>query len=205
MTEYEIAVVAISTIAGPILAVQAQKWIERAGERRRSKLQVFYWLMATRATRLANEHVQALNRIELEFRGRNQKEKKVRDAWRLYADKLNETITETESALVTWSAERVNLFTELLFTMSEVLGFNFDRVQLKRGVYYPRGHGDVELKQQQILAGLAKVLSGEQSLQMRITEFPVSQDAVAVQLATHEKIQKLLAGESELRVSITKD
>jgi uncharacterized protein DUF6680 len=78
MTGWEIAIIAAATIAGPILAVQAQKWVERATERRRGQLQVFYWLMATRATRLSNEHVQALNRIELVFRGRSAKKKAVR-------------------------------------------------------------------------------------------------------------------------------
>lgn len=40
----------IATIAGPILAVQAQKWLERLRERRNRKFCVFQQLMATRAS-----------------------------------------------------------------------------------------------------------------------------------------------------------
>ena len=42
-----------ATILGPILAVQAQKAIERFRERRGRKLWVFHTLMGTRAARLA--------------------------------------------------------------------------------------------------------------------------------------------------------
>lgn len=59
----------IATIAGPILAVQAQKWLERLRERRNRKLKVFQQLMATRASRLSTDHVQALNMIDLVFYG----------------------------------------------------------------------------------------------------------------------------------------
>jgi len=176
MTELEIAIVAAATIARPVLAVQAQKFIERATQRRNAQLQVFYWLMATRATRLSTEHVQALNRIELEFRGRSAKEKAVRDAWRLYADKLNEGApAQTEAALMAWATSRDQLFTELVFSMSQALGYDFDRVQIMRGVYYPRGHGEIEERQRNILISLERVLDGSQAIPMKVTEFPFQQ------------------------------
>jgi hypothetical protein len=74
----------LATIAGPILAVQAQKWVERATEKRRQRLMIFTTLMNTRATRLAPDHVQALNMIDLVFNGKNAKDKAVIDAWRQY-------------------------------------------------------------------------------------------------------------------------
>ena len=57
----------LAVILGPILAVQAQKAIERWRERRNRKLWVFKTLMATRGSRLSPNHVQALNMIDLEF------------------------------------------------------------------------------------------------------------------------------------------
>lgn len=157
--------------------------------------------MATRATRLANEHVQALNRIELEFRGRSAKEKAVRDAWRLYADKLNERVENDNEALLTaWSARRDQLFTELLFSMSKALGFGFDRVQIMRGIYYPRGHGEMEERQRNILIGLERVLSGSQPIPMRITEAPQSPEAAALQVALIDKMAKAYADDGALRV-----
>jgi cytochrome bd-type quinol oxidase subunit 1 len=58
-----------STLLGPILAVQAQKWVEVFRERRGRKLWVVQQLMATRAARVSAEHVQALNMIDLVFYG----------------------------------------------------------------------------------------------------------------------------------------
>ena len=58
----------LATVSGPILAVQAQKFIERARARRESRLSIFYRLMTFRATPLAPERIQALNMIDLEFR-----------------------------------------------------------------------------------------------------------------------------------------
>jgi hypothetical protein len=54
-------------ILGPILAVQIQKFIDRAKESRSRRLWVFKTLMATRHATLSIDHVSALNRIDLEF------------------------------------------------------------------------------------------------------------------------------------------
>ena len=59
----------VSTILGPVLAVQAQKWVERARERKNRKAWIFHTLMATRGNRTDVNHVQALNMIELGFYG----------------------------------------------------------------------------------------------------------------------------------------
>ncbi|MHA6848823.1 DUF6680 family protein [Ralstonia syzygii] len=50
-----------ATIAGPILAVQAQKWVERAREATNRRSLIFTTLMATRQSRISMEHVRALN------------------------------------------------------------------------------------------------------------------------------------------------
>ena len=59
--------VILATLAGPVIAVQTQKWIERATERRRRRLQIFSVLMSNRATRISDDFVRALNLIDLEF------------------------------------------------------------------------------------------------------------------------------------------
>lgn len=201
MTATEFLIIC-ATISGPVLAVQTQKWIERATERRRGQLQVFYWLMASRATRLSTEHVQALNRIELEFRGKSSKEKAVRDAWRLYADKLNERFENTEVGLANWASSRDTLFTELMFKMSTALGFDFDRVQIMRGVYYPRGHGELEDRQRKILIQLEQLLDGNLSLPIAVTSAPSSPEAAELQQKLAEKMTTAYAEDGALRVTI---
>jgi hypothetical protein len=91
MTGIEIIVIAAATVAGPILAVQAQKWVERATERRRARRSIFHALMSNRATRLSDDFVRALNLIDLEFSpgklGVRAKDRAVIDAWRfLFGD-----------------------------------------------------------------------------------------------------------------------
>ena len=60
----------IAVIAGPILAVQAQKFVESFREKKQRRSAIFKTLMSTRAERLHREHVQALNMIDIEFYGR---------------------------------------------------------------------------------------------------------------------------------------
>ncbi len=79
-----------ATLLSPLLAVRVQKLIEKHSEKRNIKVNIFTELMATRSTaaRLSNEHVRALNMIDLAFYGdikgsiskRTKSEKKVLDA-----------------------------------------------------------------------------------------------------------------------------
>jgi hypothetical protein len=204
MTTTEILIV-LATVSGPILAVQAQKWIERARETRRQKRHIFATLMATRATRLAQEHVQALNAIEMEFRGRSASDRAVVNAWRLYADKLNERFPETEAGVTAWGQQREALFIDLLEALSQALGYRFDRVQLMRGVYYPRGHGEKEEIERRILIGAVRVLAGEQPISMNVTSFPMSSEAAEL----NEKVQKglldCLTGKRAVHVSMKQE
>ena len=62
-------VLVFATLMGPVLAVQAQKWVERARERGNTKRWITYTLMATRGARLSQEHVNALNAIDLAYYG----------------------------------------------------------------------------------------------------------------------------------------
>jgi hypothetical protein len=111
-----------ATLLSPLIAVQVQKWIEATREKRDAQRQVFYDLMATRASRLAPKHVEALNRIDLEFALRG-KEKAVVNRWRIYADHLNswdEDFNETQKT--NWYSKMDDLFLDLLEAMSSALG-----------------------------------------------------------------------------------
>ncbi|MER1680562.1 hypothetical protein KC846_19100, partial [Enterobacter hormaechei] len=56
-----------ATLISPLLAVRVQKIIEKSTEKRNIKINIFTELMATRSAeaRLSNEHVRALNMIDL--------------------------------------------------------------------------------------------------------------------------------------------
>jgi hypothetical protein len=57
----------VAVLLGPILAIQAEKFLHSRRERRQRKLEVFRTLMANRAAGLSPAHVEALNRIDIEF------------------------------------------------------------------------------------------------------------------------------------------
>ncbi|GIU03407.1 hypothetical protein TUM4261_00750 [Shewanella sp. c952] len=176
--EYKEIIMVIAVIAGPILAVQAQKYLESIKENKRRKMGLFHTLMSTRANRVSQAHVSALNMIDLEFYGktlfgkRSQSagEKKITNAWKVYNDHLNEKFTKDR--LGAWADKRDDLFTALLYAMSQHLGYDFDEVQLKRDCYKPMAHGDVEAEQQKIREGIVAVLDGKKSIPMAVTYLP---------------------------------
>jgi hypothetical protein len=191
------ALLIVATILGPILAVQAQKAVERATEQRRQKLSVFHVLMATRAARVSPEHVQALNRIELQFGGgrvfglilwQTAAERAVIEAWRIYYDKLSNKGEQTEDAIKAWNERCGDLFIDLMYAMSKALGYSFDKVQLMRGAYYPVAHSEADLAQLSIRRNFAALLSGKQAINMNVVGLPLSPEAVELQ----QRLQKLL-------------
>ena len=132
MTTTEIIIVA-STLVAPLLAVQAQKWLERFREDSERKLRVFKTLMATRAAYVSPEHVQALNMIDLEFQG--VKFKSVRTEWKTYLDHLSSYPKDDEKLQALWGEKRVDFLASLLMKMGKSLDYEFDEVHIKKGIY----------------------------------------------------------------------
>ncbi len=80
--------IVFATLLGPVLAVQAQKWLEKTRAINERRNFIFRVLMATRATRLSPNHVEALNAIPVEFYSRGAKLKQIVDDWHTYLDTL---------------------------------------------------------------------------------------------------------------------
>lgn len=204
-------VMVAATVAGPILAVQAQKWIERIRERRQRKQQLFQQLMATRAARLSAEHVQALNMIDLVFYGshffgihrRSKTERAVIETWREYHDHLGTQYPEGGGPA--WNARLEELFTNLLFAIATDVRFKFDRVQLKKGVYSPQAHGELEREQIAARKLALEVLGGKRAIKMDVASFPVDEDALKAQTAVSTALVAALEGKGALNVSIKSD
>ena len=155
----------LATILGPIIAVQLQKFIEWTSERRNRRDILFKTLMATRAVRAGSlDHVQALNMIDLYFDGKSQKEKNVRNAWKMYFDQLERRLDPNAPDVSAQIEKAVDLLVDLLHAMSEALGYDFDKVQIKRGAYYPQGHHDDATARQIIRDGMVRVALGQAAL-----------------------------------------
>jgi hypothetical protein len=207
MTEAELIVVALATVAGPILAVQAQKWIERAGERRRSRRAIFHALMSNRATRLNDDFVRALNLIDLEFSPRKfggTKDRAVIDAWRALFGEYHASPADgaTLDEMRSWNERISERIVSLLFAMSKALGYDFSEEQLRRGIYYPKGRVDLEQTQLAILNGLRQILEGRAALPMKVTEIPSSPELIAAQIAMMQKTTASYGENGALKVQV---
>jgi hypothetical protein len=188
--------IVFATLLGPVLAVQAQKWVERRNERNRRRQWIFETLMATRSSVLAQRHVEALNAIPFAFRGCE----KIVQAWNIYLDHLNTNFSD--ATLAVWSNKSIDLFIALLQKMSEFLGYDFDEVELRKGHYFPKGHVQFEADEEAIRRGVAALLKGELALPMEVRGFPVDQEAIAVQKDLQKGLFAWLRGETAPRVRI---
>jgi hypothetical protein len=204
-------IIIVAVLVAPILAVQVQKWTERFRERQGRKLRIFHTLMSTRMARLSPYHVEALNMIDTEFYsttlsrvlGRRKKEQAVVDAWTSYLDHLNSLSEKpTDAELQTWSTHKDDLFIELLFQMSRCVGYDFDRVHLKRSIYSPRAHGDEELDQRMIRENLVAITSGNKALPMTLV---VSDESLKSQNALQASLLEFYDGKRSIRVKIDSD
>ena len=160
-------------ILGPILALTIQSEVARYREKRDRKLKIFRDLMASRATRLSPKWVEGLNAIEVEFYAKSGKDKKVIDAWRVYCDHLNSfPQTGDASQASAWADKSQELIINLLYEMAQSLGYDYDKVGLKRNIYVPMGWGEIEIETHLLRKASLAVFSGSKPLKMSI-EGPV--------------------------------
>lgn len=166
MNNYEIITIT-AILIGPILAVQVDKFIARNRDTRNRKLSIFKTLMATRSATLSYQHVEALNRIDLEFKG--SKYIKVVNAWNEYLDELSQPNDYNDKTVQRNILERREEYLALLlFEMGKTLGYNFDKVTIKRNAYTPQGHVNIESENQFIRKGLIDIIQGKLTIPMTI-------------------------------------
>jgi hypothetical protein len=158
-----------ATFLGPIIAVQLTRWLDNGKERRDRKFQIFNILMATRAYNVSYGHVEALNRIDVEFSGN--KDKDVIDAWKAYHDHLS----NRNLSIDVWIEKRITLFSELLYKMSQNLGYNFDKTYIKNMSYSPERHEIIENDQEKLRTAVLSLLQ-HGSIPISITNFPTVQN-----------------------------
>jgi hypothetical protein len=94
----------------PLIAVLLQKWFEKVGSTHKQRLWIFRTLMSLRSAPLEPSHVQALNMITLDFRGRRYAQ--VRRRWEIYLKHLSTPATDQD-----WNKKRGELLANLLVDM----------------------------------------------------------------------------------------
>lgn len=173
MTLTDALLIAATTVS-PLIAVQVTRWLDDRKERQGRKLQVFKVLMATRATTIAPQHVEALNRIDLEFSAKRKDEKAVLDAWQQYLDHLSNSQMEAAA----WALRRVDLLVELLHLMGKSVGYDFNKTQVKNGIYLPTAHSRLEEEQQQFRSMMLELLDGKRLLPLWVANLPQQETTI---------------------------
>lgn len=145
------AAIVFATLLGPVLAVQAQKWLERRREAKSRKEWVFYMLMTNRRAQLHPDFVRALNTIDIAFNGgreskRSKAENEVIRAWRDHHHVLTVGPGQNADAgmFKQWHDAIEEKFTNVLQAISQDLDYSFDRETLRNGGYYTKGVVDHE-------------------------------------------------------------
>jgi hypothetical protein len=121
---------------------------------------------------------------------RTSREQQVLDSWKEYLDHLNNKATDDQISL--WVAKGEELFTNLLFAISQELGYKFDRVLLKRGSYSPIAHGEIEAEQTELRKATLSLVTGKHALKMNVVGFPVDQEAIDVNKTVVANLGKAL-------------
>lgn len=188
--------IVFATMVGPVLAVQTQKWLERKSGIRNRRIAIFRTLMATRATWLSPAHVEALNAIPIEFHGNKQGLKKIVEAWKSYLDHLSQPAMPEQ----VWIDKRFDLFVDLLHTIASFLMYNFTKLEIRREVYAPKLHGDIETDHTIIRQGLVKLFKGEFAIPMDVQSFPTDPAFIQNQIALQQSLIEWLDGRQVVKV-----
>lgn len=162
-----IIAIAVAILFGPVAAVQIDRFISRHREKDDRKHDIFKTLMATRGNPISYKHVEALNKIDLEFFD-DRKYTKVVEAWKEYFDNLSQTVDDEH--LRAWSAKNEDLLANLLLEMSRSLGYKFDKVLIKRNIYYPRGQWNTEQEIAFIRRWLVEIVLGQRSIPFELIQ-----------------------------------
>lgn len=150
-------------LVSPVIALELEKWLGSRRATRDRKLYIFKTLMTYRATPLSPLFVQALNLIDVEFG--SAKEKLVRDAWKELLDHFY-----NYKAAADPQDKTRDLTAVLLAAMGKSLGYDFDKVYLKKAAYYPEGLGNVEIEQNTLRRNLLDLLDGKRKFPVAIFE-----------------------------------
>jgi hypothetical protein len=136
----------LALLCGPILALLAQRALDWLREKDKRRKALYFKLMSTRATWLANEHVEALNSIDIVFT----RDEKIRRLWKTCLDHL-----ATPEAGSEWNETLTDLRVDLYQAIGHKLGYRYTTDYIKRGIYFPKHYVTVQENQNKMLAGLA--------------------------------------------------
>ncbi len=162
------ALTILALLGGPLAAVLLTREADRWRDARQRRLDVFRVLMRTRASRVAVDHVGALNLIPLEFFGHD----KIIDKYKQYIANLNLPNPTRAEDYERFTKARNDLFLELMFEIGSGLRYKFDRHELDGLSYTPQLFVDDENRNRLGQARLTEILDGKRAFPVRFVLGP---------------------------------
>jgi hypothetical protein len=161
----------LAIFLGPITALWVQRLLDRFREVRRQKENLYATLMRLRGASLTPEYVNALNLIDMVFKGDGKSERLIRAKWKALMDHFN-----TKSSEKGWGEKRQDLNVDLLAAIGEHLGYKFEPSHIKRQVYFPQALSDQWEESNRLRKQLLEVLDGRGTRKIPValfeTKFP---------------------------------
>lgn len=87
-----------------------------------------------------------------------------------------------------WLDKCNDLLPDLLYEMGSSLGFEFDKVHIKKAGYIPKGYADAENELNYIRRATIEVLDGKRAIPLDVISIPGDPEATA----TQNELQKVL-------------
>lgn len=140
----------------PTIAILVGRYLEDRRKHSDRRFEILKTLIATRSSRLDPEHVRALNLIDIEFSGNSKMEQEIRDKWQLYRQHLRTTRSPSNTS--TWDQRTSDLLHDLLYSISQRLGYKLSRSGIESGSYYPDLYLNIEVTKLENLDLLNKKL-----------------------------------------------
>jgi hypothetical protein len=153
-------------VLGPVLALLAQRALDFLREKGERQKKLYFTLMGTRALFNQQEHVQALNSIDVIF----SKDGNIRDLWRRCLDHL-----ATDEVNPGWLDTLDTLRVDLYQAIGNKLGYHYTTEYIKRGIYFPKYHSNLVTNQNKLLEGFAKAVESGK-LKVEVVETPPAEE-----------------------------
>lgn len=158
--------IVFATLLGPIIAVLITRWQDARDRTHRRRAETFRTLMATRGTPISNEHVGAMNTVEVDFYG----VKNVEVAWSNYIAHLNAHPGRDapDAAKNLWEDVRKDRLAIMLAKMATVLGIIKSEIEIRRGGYAPEGWATRDARQLAAQDWLLDLAQGKRAIPIKV-------------------------------------
>ncbi|MCP4576871.1 MAG: hypothetical protein GY846_11365 [Deltaproteobacteria bacterium] len=101
-----------------------------------------------------------------------------------------------------WAEKRNDQLSDLLYEMGESLGFQFDKVHIKKAGYSPQAYADQEFETSFIRRLIIDMLLGKSSIPMEIKQFPIDEEFVGNQKELFKLIREHYEGNRSLSIKL---